>query len=299
MFLATTEPSRSRTGRKIQTTYSKKDLKTQISTSRRHSNKKFEEFTTTSYRKESKGRSTTERIERSTRSGRSRENNSENDNAENNSATRRGPDTLLSGSESVRVDIPLVVNRTGNPVSNPVTTESAVISQRRSDTKESSRSGRTGSERSKNRGRSNDSEVAGSSRGSSGGSSRRGSSKFGDSTTTEANEQVVSSRRSTISRDRSRSSDAKNNSTTESRSRSRGRNLENNVKSSSNGGTERDAKRKVAGERSSSDRRSRVLDGVSRVTESRGQDGQDVRGRSRNRSRPDVVTPVTTGEIIC
>lgn len=299
MFLATTEPSRSRTGRKIQTTYSKKDLKTQISTSRRHSNKKFEEFTTTSYRKESKGRSTTERIERSTRSGRSRENNSENDNAENNSATRRGPDTLLSGSESVRVDIPLVVNRTGNPVSNPVTTESAVISQRRSDTKESSRSGRTGSERSKNRGRSNDSEVAGSSRGSSGGSSRRGSSKFGDSTTTEANEQVVSSRRSTISRDRSRSSDAKNNSTTESRSRSRGRNLENNVKSSSNGGTERDAKRKVAGERSSSDRRSRVLDSVSRVTESRGQDGQDVRGRSRNRSRPDVVTPVTTGEIIC
>ncbi|KAK9304497.1 hypothetical protein QLX08_004131 [Tetragonisca angustula] len=281
VFLATTEPSRSRTGRKIQTTYSKKDLKTQLSTSRRHSNKKFEDaFTTTSYRR---GRSTTERIERSTRSGRSRVNNEEND-----PVTRRGPDTLLSGSESVRVDIPLVVNGTGNRVTNG--------SQRRSDTKESSRSGRTGSERSKNRGRSNDPEVAGSSRGSSG--SRRGSSKFGDSTTTtEANEQVVSSRRSTVSRDRSRSSEqspGKRNSATESRSRSRGRNLENNVKSSSNDGTERDSKRKVAGERSSSERRSRVLDGVSRVTESRGQDGQDLRGRSRNRSRPDVVTPVNT-----
>ncbi|XP_043512593.1 mucin-19-like isoform X10 [Frieseomelitta varia] len=285
VFLATTEPSRSRTGRKIQTTYSKKDLKTQLSTSRRHSNKKFEnEFTTTSYRR---GRSTTERIERSTRSGRSRVNNEEND-----SVTRRGPDTLLSESESVRVDIPLVVNGTGNRSTNG----SSLISQRRSDTKESSRSGRTGSERSKNRGRSNDAEVAGSSRGSSG--SRRGSSKFGDSTTTtEANELVVSSRRNTVSRDRSRSfeqSSGKKNSATESRSRSRGRNLENNVKSSSNDGPERDAKRKVAGERSSSERRSRVLDGVSRVIESRGQDGQDARGRSRNRSRPDVVTPVNT-----
>ncbi|KOX74105.1 hypothetical protein WN51_14185 [Melipona quadrifasciata] len=282
VFLATTEPSRSRTGRKIQTTYSKKDLKTQISTSRRHSNKKFEDdFTTTSYRR---GRSTTERIERSTRSGRSRANNTEND-----SVTRRGPDTLLSESESVRVDIPLVVN--GNPVSSSVTNESA---QRRSDTKEPSRSGRTGSERSKNRGRSNDSEVAGSSRGSSG--SRRGSSKFGDSTTTtEANEQVVGSRRSTISRDRSRSSETgKKNSVTESRSRSRGRNLENNVKSGSNDAPERDAKRKVAGERSPSERRSRVLDGVSRVVESRGQDSQDLRGKSRNRSRSDVVRPLAT-----
>ncbi|XP_026302233.1 uncharacterized protein LOC725164 isoform X9 [Apis mellifera] len=278
VFLATTESSRSRTGRKIQTTYSMKDLKTQIPSSRRYTNKKFEDETTTvSFRR---GRSTTERIEKSTRSGRSKVNTKE-----NNSIQRRGPDPLLSESESIRVDIPLMVDTTQNPVPDVTTTFGVVASQRRSDAKESSKSnGRTGS---KNRGRINDSEAAGSSRSGS----RRGSSKFSDSTTTESNEQIVSSRRNTISsRDRSR--DTKRNSTTESRSRSRGRNLENNAK---NGGSlERDVKRKVAGERNS-ERRSRISEAGIRFIENHGQDGQDMRGRSKGRtSRTDVTTPIFT-----
>lgn len=282
VFLATTESSRSRTGRKIQTTYSMKDLKTQIPTSRRYTNKKFEDETTTVSFK--RGRSTTERIEKSTRSGRSKVINTK----ENNSIQRRGPDPVLSESESVRVDIPLVVDTTQNPV--PDVTTSLAVSQRRSDAKESSKSnGRTGSsERSKSRGRLNDSEAAGSSRSSS----RRGSSKFSDSTTTESNEQVVTSRRNTISRDRSRGSDGKRNSTTEGRSRSRGRNLENNAKNS--GSSERDVKRKVAGERNS-ERRSRISEAATRFVENHGQDGQDTRGRSRGRSRMDITTPIVTG----
>ncbi|XP_068970720.1 mucin-2-like isoform X5 [Bombus flavifrons] len=285
VFLATTESSRSRTGRKIQTTYSMKDLKTQIPTSRRYNSKKFRdvETTTASFRRESRGRSTTEKIERSTRSGRSKVNN-----AENNSIARRGPDPLLSESESVRVDIPLTVDETGNPASD-VTTGFDVASQRRSDAKESSRSSRTGFERSKSRGRSNDSEASGSSRSAS----PRGSSKFSDSTTTEANEQVVSSRRNTVSRDRSRGSEIKKNSVNESRSRSRGRNVENNMKPISGGASERNVKRKVAGERNSSDRRSRIPDVTPRATDSRRQDTQDMRGRSRSKSRSDVTTPIT------
>lgn len=290
VFLATTESSRSRTGRKIQTTYSMKDLKTQIPTSRRYNSKKFRdvETTTASFRRESRGRSTTEKIERSTRSGRSKANN-----AENNSIARRGPDPLLSESESVRVDIPLTVDETGNPASD-VTTGFDVASQRRSDAKESSRSSRTGFERSKSRGRSNDSEASGSSRSAS----PRGSSKFSDSTTTEANEQIVSSRRNTVSRDRSRGSEIKKNSVNESRSRSRGRNVENNTKPISGGASERNVKRKVAGERNSSDRRPRIPDVTPRAIDSRRQDTQDVRGRSRSKSRSDVTTPITMGEII-
>ncbi|XP_033179081.1 mucin-19 isoform X7 [Bombus impatiens] len=285
VFLATTESSRSRTGRKIQTTYSMKDLKTQIPTSRRYNSKKFRdvETTTASFRRESRGRSTTEKIERSTRSGRSKVNN-----AENNSIARRGPDPLLSESESVRVDIPLTVDETGNPASD-VTTGFDVASQRRSDAKESSRSSRTGFERSKSRGRSNDSEASGSSRSAS----PRGSSKFSDSTTTEANEQIVSSRRNTVSRDRSRGSEIKKNSVNESRSRSRGRNVENNTKPISGGASERNVKRKVAGERNSSDRRPRIPDVTPRAIDSRRQDTQDVRGRSRSKSRSDVTTPIT------
>ncbi|XP_033198547.2 uncharacterized protein LOC117161262 isoform X5 [Bombus vancouverensis nearcticus] len=284
VFLATTESSRSRTGRKIQTTYSMKDLKTQIPTSRRYNSKKFRdvETTTASFRRESRGRSTTEKIERSTRSGRSKVNN-----AENNSIARRGPDPLLSESESVRVDIPLTVDETGNPASD-VTTGFDVASQRRSDAKESSRSSRTGFERSKSRGRSNDSEASGSSRSAS----PRGSSKFSDSTTTEANEQIVSSRRNTVSRDRSRGSEIKKNSVNESRSRSRGRNVENNTKPISGGASERNVKRKVAGERNSSDRRPRIPDVTPRAIDSRRQDTQDVRGRSRSKSRSDVTTPI-------
>nr|XP_033198553.1 mucin-17-like isoform X7 [Bombus vancouverensis nearcticus] len=284
VFLATTESSRSRTGRKIQTTYSMKDLKTQIPTSRRYNSKKFRdvETTTASFRRESRGRSTTEKIERSTRSGRSKVNN-----AENNSIARRGPDPLLSESESVRVDIPLTVDETGNPASD-VTTGFDVASQRRSDAKESSRSSRTGFERSKSRGRSNDSEASGSSRSAS----PRGSSKFSDSTTTEANEQIVSSRRNTVSRDRSRGSEIKKNSVNESRSRSRGRNVENNTKPISGGASERNVKRKVAGERNTSDRRPRIPDVTPRAIDSRRQDTQDVRGRSRSKSRSDVTTPI-------
>ncbi|XP_043594864.1 mucin-5AC-like isoform X5 [Bombus pyrosoma] len=285
VFLATTESSRSRTGRKIQTTYSMKDLKTQIPTSRRYNSKKFRdvESTTASFRRESRGRSTTEKIERSTRSGRSKVNN-----AENNSIARRGPDPLLSESESVRVDIPLTVGETGNPASD-VTTGIDVASQRRSDAKESSRSSRTGFERSKSRGRSNDSEASGSSRSAS----PRGSSKFSDSTTTEANEQIVSSRRNTVSRDRSRGSEIKKNSVNESRSRSRGRNVENNMKPISGGASERNVKRKVAGERNSSDRGPRIPDVTPRAIDSRRQDTQDMRGRSRSKSRSDVTTPIT------
>ncbi|XP_048270450.1 serine-rich adhesin for platelets isoform X8 [Bombus terrestris] len=284
VFLATTESSRSRTGRKIQTTYSMKDLKTQIPTSRRYNNKKFRdvETTTASFRRESRGRSTTEKIERSTRSGRSKVNN-----AENNSIARRGPDPLLSESESVRVDIPLTVGETGNPAPD-VTTGFDVAFQRRSDAKESSRSSRTGFERSKSRGRSNDSEASGSSRSAS----PRGSSKFSDSTTTEANEQIVSSRRNTVSRDRSRGSEIKKNSVNESRSRSRNRNVENNMKPISGGASERNVKRKVAGERNSSDRRPRIPDVTPRVIDSRRQDTQDMRGRSRSKSRSDVTTPI-------
>lgn len=290
VFLATTESSRSRTGRKIQTTYSMKDLKTQIPTSRRYNNKKFRdvETTTVSFRRESRGRSTTEKIERSTRSGRSKVNN-----AENNSIARRGPDPLLSESESVRVDIPLTVGETGNPAPD-VTTGFDVAFQRRSDAKESSRSSRTGFERSKSRGRSNDSEASGSSRSAS----PRGSSKFSDSTTTEANEQIVSSRRNTVSRDRSRGSEIKKNSVNESRSRSRSRNVENNMKPISGGASERNVKRKVAGERNSSDRRPRIPDVTPRAIDSRRQDTQDMRGRSRSKSRSDVTTPIIMGEII-
>ncbi|XP_076750315.1 uncharacterized protein LOC143423111 isoform X1 [Xylocopa sonorina] len=278
VFLATTESSRSRTGRKIQTTYSMKDLKTQIPTSRRYVNKKFgdAEATTVSVRRDGRGRSTTEKTERNTRSGRSKANN-----RENASTTRRGPDTVLSESESVRVDIPLTVDGTESPIPE-VTTGFGTVSQRRSDVKDTSRSsGRNGSERSKGRGRSNDSEAG----------SRRGSSRFNDFTTTEPTEQFV---RNTVPRDRSRGSDAKKSSANDSRSRSRSRNFENSVKANSASGLERDAKRKSIGERGSSDRRSRVIDATSRPIDSRGQDTQDMRVRTRNRPRSEVSTLATT-----
>ncbi|CAL7948303.1 unnamed protein product [Xylocopa violacea] len=278
VFHATTESSRSRTGRKIQTTYSMKDLKTQIPTSRRYVNKKFadHEATTVSVRRDGRGRSTTEKTERSTRSGRSKANNKE-----NVSTTRRGPDTILSESESVRVDIPLTLDGTESPVPEVTTAGFATVSQRRSDVKDTRSSGRNGSERSKGRGRSNDSEAG----------SRRGYSKFNDFTTTEPTEQIA---RNTVSRDRSRGSDAKKSSASDSRSRSRGRNFENSVKANSAGALERDAKRKLVGERGSSDRRSRVLDAASRPIDSRGQDTQDTRVRTRNRPRSDVTTSATT-----
>nr|XP_034196669.1 mucin-19-like isoform X8 [Osmia lignaria] len=286
VFAITTESSRSRTGRKIQTTYSTKDLKTQIPTSRRYNNKKAEntETTTASFRREGKGRSTTERIERSTRSGRSKVNN-----RENNSISRKGQEAALFESESVRVDIPLAVEGTENPSADVVTTSGfSVVSQRRSDTKETLRgNARTGVERSKGRGRSNDSEVAGSSRNSS----RRGSSKFNDFSTTEANEQIVSSRKNTA-RDRSKSLESRKNAASESRSRSRGRGSENNARNGSNGVLERDAKRKAVGDRKSLDRRSRLSETTPRSAENRGQD-QDSR-RSRNRARPDATTILTT-----
>ncbi|XP_029054589.2 mucin-19-like isoform X1 [Osmia bicornis bicornis] len=286
VFAITTESSRSRTGRKIQTTYSTKDLKTQIPTSRRYNNKKAEntETTTTSFRREGRGRSTTERIERSTRSGRSKVNN-----RENNYISRKGQEAALFESESVRVDIPLAVEGTENPSADIVTTSGfGVVSQRRSDTKETLRSNaRIGVERSKGRGRSNDSEVAGSSRNSS----RRGSSKFNDFSTTEANEQIVSSRKNTA-RDRSKGLESRKNAASESRSRSRGRGSENNARNGSNGVLERDAKRKVVGERKSLDRRSRLSETTPRSGENRGQD-QDSR-RSRSRARPDATTILTT-----
>ncbi|OAD56579.1 hypothetical protein WN48_03266 [Eufriesea mexicana] len=286
VFLATTESSRSRTGRKIQTTYSMKDLKTQIPNSRRYT-KKFEdlETTTVSFRRDGRGRSTTEKTERSTRSGRSKIAN-----RENNYITRRGPDPLLTESESVRVDIPFEVGSTETPFPD-ATTAFTTVAQRRSDSKESIRSStRTGSERPKNRGRVSDSEAAGSSKSGA----RRGSSKFSDSTTTEPDEQIVSSRKNAFPRDRSRGADVRKNSVIESRSRSRGRNLENNVKPVPSGNLERDAKRKVAGERNSSERRSRILDANFRSAEIRGQDAQDLRGRSRNRPKLEATTPVIT-----
>lgn len=289
VFAITTESSRSRTGRKIQTTYSTKDLKTQIPTSRRYNNKKVENAETTmvSFRREGRGRSTTERIERSTRSGRSKVNN-----RENNSISRKGQEAALFESESVRVDIPLAVEGTENPSPDVVTSSGfGVVSQRRSDTKETLRgNARTGIERSKGRGRSNDSEVAGSSRNSS----RRGSSKFNDFSTTEANEQIVSSRKNTA-RDRSKGLESRKNAASESRSRSRGRGSENNARNGSNGVLERDAKRKAVGERKSLDRRSRLSETTPRSGENRGQD-QDSR-RSRNRARPDATTLLTTGEL--
>lgn len=291
VFVATTESSRSRTGRKIQTTYSTTELKSQVPTSRRFNKKKFEgvETTTVGFRRaEGRGRSAAEKIDRG-RSSRSKVNN-----RENNAINRRGQDSVLSESESVRVDIPLAVEGAENPTVG-VTTSFGVPSQRqspidtgrRSDTKESSRAnGRTGSERSKSRGRSSDSESTGP---ASRSSSRRGSSKFHNYTTTEASEQAVNSRRNTVSRDRSRGSETKKSSTNESRSRSRGRSFENAAKSAPTGTVERDFKRKSIGDRNSTDRRSRVLEAGSRAGENRGQD-QDIRGRSRSRSRVEPTT---------
>ncbi|XP_054000514.1 mucin-2-like isoform X2 [Hylaeus anthracinus] len=275
VFSATTESSRSRTGRKIQTTYARKDAKSQLPI-RRHNNKKHADqgATMDSFKRaEGRSRSTTERVERSTRSSRSKVSN-----RENNTISRKAQDTLLSESESVRVDIPLAVEATDNPV-NDVTVGVTGFPQRqfsteinrRSDSKDSSRS----NARSKGRGRSSDSDSARN-------SSRRGSSRFNEYTTTEASEQTVGSRRSSASRDRSRGS------ANESRSRSRGRNLDSIVKPTT-ATFERDIKRKTSGDRNSPERRSRIAEANSRTVEGRGQD-QDVRGRSRNRSRVDATT---------
>ncbi|XP_076387447.1 uncharacterized protein LOC100879044 isoform X9 [Megachile rotundata] len=257
VFALTTESSRSRTGRKIQTTFSTKDLKTQIPASRRY-NKKSEnvETTTVSFKR---GRPTTER----SRSGRSKVNRE-------NSVARKGQEALLYESESVRVDIPLAVDGTESPSSDPTTVGFGIVSQRRSDTKETLR-GRSGAER-KSRGRSSDSEAAGSSRNGS----RRGSSRFNDFSTTEANE--VGSRKA-ASRDRLKET---RKSASESRSRSRGREQ---AKSA-----DVDVKRK-SGDRNSLDRRSRLSEGTTRSVESRGQD-QDAR-RSRSRARTET-TPLAT-----
>ncbi|XP_076236763.1 uncharacterized protein LOC143180714 isoform X2 [Calliopsis andreniformis] len=297
-FTATTEFSRSRTGRKVQTSYTTSELKTQLPTSRKFNNKKFEgiETTTAAFKRtESRGRSTTERSDRG-RSGRSKVTN-----RENNTISRRidGPDPLLSESESIRVDVPLTVEATESLIVN-TTTESIVRSQRqsidtnrRSDTKDSSKANtRPGSERFKIRGRANDTESASPAFRNS---SRRGSSKFNDYATTEASE--ANSRRNTVSRDRSRISESNKSSTNEVRPRSRGRNLENSGKSSSIVASERDVKRKLPGDRNTSERRSRVLDLGARPAENRGQD-QDTRGRSRSRSRLDATTAAVSVDTI-
>nr|XP_031836067.1 mucin-5AC-like isoform X2 [Nomia melanderi] len=293
VFTATTESSRSRTGRKIQTTFTSRDFKTQIPTSRRYSNRNSEgaDPTTVSLKRSGGRRSTTERIERGTRSGRSKVSN-----RESNAISRKNQDTVLSESESVRVDIPLTVESTENP-STDVTTPVGAFSQRqsvtefsrRSDTKESLRvNSRRGSERSKGQGRFNNSDSN-----STGRSSRRGSSKFNDNATTETSEQTVSWKKNAISRERSRVAEGKKAAASEPRSRLRNRNFENSVNSASTV-SEQEVKRKSSGDRNLGERRSRVPESTARSVEGRGQDQDTRRGRSR---RLNATTPVASVDV--
>ncbi|XP_076227889.1 uncharacterized protein LOC116428515 [Nomia melanderi] len=293
VFTATTESSRSRTGRKIQTTFTSRDFKTQIPTSRRYSNRNSEgaDPTTVSLKRSGGRRSTTERIERGTRSGRSKVSN-----RESNAISRKNQDTVLSESESVRVDIPLTVESTENP-STDVTTPVGAFSQRqsvtefsrRSDTKESLRvNSRRGSERSKGQGRFNNSDSN-----STGRSSRRGSSKFNDNATTETSEQTVSWKKNAISRERSRAAEGKKAAASEPRSRLRNRNFENSVNSASTV-SEQEVKRKSSGDRNLGERRSRVPESTARSVEGRGQDQDTRRGRSR---RLNATTPVASVDV--
>ncbi|XP_043489312.1 mucin-17-like [Polistes fuscatus] len=272
VFSGTTENSRSRTGRKIHTTYTDKELKKELPVSRRFNS----ESSTNSTRRNSSSRGSRKDSERG---GKTTEDSIQ-----------------LTESESIRVDIPLILATTDYPKLTTAINDAAENqysssrsssrnADRRSDDREYSRSNikeSRNSDRTKSRRKSNDELGTSNSRSVQ---SRRGSSKFVDFTTPETIETTVTTR--SKNRNSGRSSDRSRNSANESgKSRTRDRSLDIVSRSISSNGVSGQAeiKRRSSGDRNfrNPEIRSRSVDTV--------QD-QDNRGRSRGRIRAETTTP--------
>lgn len=183
-------------------------------------------------------------------------------------------DVLLSGSESVRVDVPLAVRNDEDAnflaaTSSPRQTARPIKEKNSNDIARSKKTRQ--SDRSKSRGRSpneSNAETANS------GNSRRGSSKFGG--TAETNERSSNSRhrsKSASSRSRSKSRDT---NTTEGRGRGRTGDSEINGRTETRRGSSTDRRAGSEGKR-------RTKDGRSKVAETKVE--QDARAQPRSRSR--------------
>ncbi|XP_015186073.1 PREDICTED: uncharacterized threonine-rich GPI-anchored glycoprotein PJ4664.02-like [Polistes dominula] len=263
VFSGTTENSRSRTGRKIHTSYTDKELKKELPVSRRFNS----ESSTNSTRKNSSSRGSRKDSER---------------------GIKTTEDSMqLTESESVRVDIPLILATTDYPklttvINDPAENQysssrsSSRNAERRNDDREYSRSNikdSRNSDRTKNRRKSNDEVATSNSRSVQ---SRRGSSKFVDFTTPETIETVT-----TRSKNRNDGRSSRNH--VDKKSRTRDRSLDIVSRSITNGVSEQaEIKRRSSGDRNSRNPeiKSRSVDTV-----------QDNRGRSRGRIRAETTTP--------
>lgn len=285
--------SRSRTGRKIYVNHGR-ELKGEVTPSRRSpENENVEKAE--SQRSESRKEET--RLEHPrTENVTSKVNGSEkiDTKSTNSSSKDEAKDVLLSGSESVRVDVPLTVgNDEDVNLLTSVTASSINVSPRqasrpvkekvesndiaRSNTKKSRQSDRS---KSRNRSQTRNPNLETS---NSGSTSRRGSSRFDGTATAETNERSSNSRhRSNAKNVNSRGRSAhktRDAIAAEARSSGRQRNVDTDSETNANRRTEtrRNDRRTSEGKRRSNDGRSKAAE--VKVDE------QDIRAQSRSRLR--------------
>lgn len=291
VFTKSPDPLRSRTGRKLYANHERESKSEIIPTGKSPENenvKKAEGPSSESEKEKARSYSSTENVT-SKASNVSRRIDTKSINSSSNHKNE-SKDVLLSGSESVRVDVPLTVgnNEDANLLTS-ATVSSVNVSPRqasrpvkekvesndiaRSSTKKSRQSDRS---KSRNRSKTRDSnlETANS------GTSRRGSSKFSGTATAETNERSSRSNAKNNSRGRSahKSRDA---IATEARS-GKQRNADSDSEANANRRTEtrRNDRRTSEGKRRSKDNRAKAVE--AKVDE------QDIRAQSRNRSRAAV-----------
>lgn len=316
VFTKSPNRSRSRTGRKIYTNYNEKELSSQAARSRRLPVKNAEDTKSPSDGSENRdAKSQSEhsrKFTETTESIASKENvhlasrrmditNPNNSNDRNNSDTKiKEQDLPLSGSESVRVNIPLTeVRGDANAVSNTLTSTtilSANMSPRQvvrpikekvdsNDIARSSAKKSRQSDRSKSRGRSKSVKNHDFEETSPGNTSRkRGSSTAAIAETSGRSSNTRGRSKPKSSNSRGRSAPKSRDTATDARSSgSRGRNADTDLGTSANAQTE--ARRSSPNDRRISETKRRSGDSRStKFTETRMEE-RDVRAQSRARSR--------------
>ncbi|XP_015603572.1 uncharacterized threonine-rich GPI-anchored glycoprotein PJ4664.02 isoform X2 [Cephus cinctus] len=294
VFSGGVEYSRSRTGRKIQTSYSPKDL--ELPVSGKFSRRRNAETTTATSNRRNQSNS---------RSSGRRENVQTRIRNFNPSVMQRRQDTASSESESIRVDIPLSVEITEIP-SDPVS--STVTASRTESRRVGATSGRT-------RGRSTsgtENKITESTTSGSRGHSRRGSSRFAEPTLDTTERGSTTSVRTIVNRNseyllRSRSPETKSRNTekTESRTRSRNRGADSTLGILENSSIQPELiKTTTSSAKTEPERRSRAPEIRSRNQADAKTVVQDVRGRARGRSKiettnksvPEIIITTTTEE---
>lgn len=292
VFTKSPDPLRSRTGRKIYANHEREPKIEVIPTRKSTENENVKKTESPSSEPEKeKARSEDSRTENVTsKANVSKRIDTKSMNSSSNHKNE-SKDVLLSGSESVRVDVPLTVGNdedvnlltsaTVSPVNVSPQQASRPIKEKvesndiaRSSAKKSRQSDRS---KSRNRSKTRDSNLETA----NAGTSRRGSSKFSGTATAETNERS-SRHRSNAKNVNSRSRSAHKSRdaiATEARSSGRQRNADTDSEANANRRTEtrRNDRRTSEGKRRSKDDRSKAVE--AKVDE------QDIRTQSRSRSR--------------